>query len=81
MLVRGKFAYFPSNVCGYRWFWFDHCLLLLQAGSTLYAQLEIWRTSQGPDHHQLSASPIPTPAGLPSADDMSDGAYLNFTAM
>ncbi|PZC83407.1 hypothetical protein B5X24_HaOG207791 [Helicoverpa armigera] len=48
-----------------------------QAGSTLYAQLEIWRTSQGSDHHQLSASPIPTPAGLPSADDMSDGLAKN----
>ncbi|XP_022829157.1 DNA-binding protein D-ETS-4-like isoform X2 [Spodoptera litura] len=48
-----------------------------QAGSTLYAQLEIWRTSQGSDHQQLSASPIPTPAGLPSADDMSDGLAKN----
>lgn len=43
-----------------------------QAGSTLYAQLEIWRTSQRTEHQQVTASPIPTPAGLPSADDMSD---------
>ncbi|CAH0397367.1 unnamed protein product [Chilo suppressalis] len=49
-----------------------------QAGSTLYAQLEIWkaarhepwRTSQWSEHQQ--PSPNPTPAGLPSADDMSD---------
>ncbi|XP_013190116.1 DNA-binding protein D-ETS-4 isoform X1 [Amyelois transitella] len=48
-----------------------------QGGSTLYAQLEIWkaarheawRTSQWPEQQ---ASPKPTPAGLPSADDMSD---------
>ncbi|CAB3229278.1 unnamed protein product [Arctia plantaginis] len=43
-----------------------------QAGSTLYAQLEIWRTSQRSEHQNISTSPIPTPAGLPSADDMSE---------
>ncbi|KAJ0179149.1 hypothetical protein K1T71_004861 [Dendrolimus kikuchii] len=50
----------------------------LQAGSTLHAQLEIWkaarheawRTSQWSEQHQ--PSPNPTPAGQPSADDMSD---------
>ncbi|KAL0839302.1 hypothetical protein ABMA28_016047 [Loxostege sticticalis] len=49
-----------------------------EAGTTLYAQLEIWkaarhdawRTSQWTEHQQ--PSPTPTPAGLPSADDMSD---------
>ncbi|XP_028173284.1 DNA-binding protein D-ETS-4-like [Ostrinia furnacalis] len=53
-----------------------------QAGSTLYAQLEIWkaarheawRPTQWSEHQQ--PSPNPTPAGLPSADDMSDGTYL-----
>ncbi|CAK1578034.1 unnamed protein product [Parnassius mnemosyne] len=49
-----------------------------QAGSTLYAQLEIWKAARHegwrptpwPEHEQ--ASPKPTPAVLPSADDMSD---------
>ncbi|XP_049865295.1 DNA-binding protein D-ETS-4-like isoform X2 [Pectinophora gossypiella] len=48
-----------------------------QAGSTLYAQLEIWKAarheawrSQWSEHQQ--PSPNPAPAGLPSADDMSD---------
>ncbi|XP_011562451.3 DNA-binding protein D-ETS-4 isoform X1 [Plutella xylostella] len=50
-----------------------------QAGSTLYAQLEIWKASrheawrsmQWPEPAQ-QLSPNPKPAGLPSADDMSD---------
>lgn len=48
-----------------------------QSGSTLYAQLEIWKaarheswkTSQWTDHQP---SPTPVPAALPSADDMSE---------
>ncbi|XP_072941464.1 DNA-binding protein D-ETS-4 isoform X2 [Epargyreus clarus] len=49
-----------------------------QAGSTLYAQLEIWkaarhegwRSTPWSEHEQ--PSPTPAPTGLPSADDMSD---------
>lgn len=62
---------------------FTKCFHLLQAGSTLYAQLEIWKAARHEpwrpqwEHQQPSGqgSPNPTPAGLPSADDMSDGEF------
>ncbi|XP_013161713.1 PREDICTED: DNA-binding protein D-ETS-4-like isoform X2 [Papilio xuthus] len=49
-----------------------------QAGSTLYAQLEIWKAARhetwrpAPWSEQEQTSPKPAPPGLPSADDMSD---------
>ncbi|XP_050342023.1 DNA-binding protein D-ETS-4 isoform X1 [Nymphalis io] len=52
-----------------------------QAGSTLYAQLEIWKAarheswrSQWVEHEQ--PSPTPAPPCLPSPDDMSDAEIL-----
>ncbi|XP_061706247.1 DNA-binding protein D-ETS-4 isoform X2 [Cydia pomonella] len=45
-----------------------------QAGSTLYAQLEIWKAASHEAWRQqwAESQPSPTPAPVPSADDMSE---------